>query len=44
VPDGKNFLSMECAHRIRFSVCRLCETNRLFNALKQQKPLVRLGI
>jgi hypothetical protein len=31
VPDGKNFLSMECAHRVRFSVRRFCETNRLFD-------------
>jgi hypothetical protein len=29
--DGKNFLSMECAHGIRFSVRRLCETNHSFD-------------
>jgi hypothetical protein len=30
MPDGKNFLSMECAHRFRFSVRRFRETNHWF--------------
>jgi hypothetical protein len=44
MPDRKNFLSMECAHGVSFSVRRFCETNRLFDVLKHQKPLVRLRI
>jgi hypothetical protein len=30
---------MECAHGIRFSVCRLCETNRLFAVFEAAKTL-----
>jgi hypothetical protein len=38
MPDGKNFLSVECAHRISFSVRSFCETNRLFDVLSSKNP------
>jgi hypothetical protein len=44
VPDGKNFLSMECTHAFRFSVGDFVETNRSFEARRYEKPLLHLKI
>jgi hypothetical protein len=43
MPDGKNFLSMECAHGVRFSIRRFCETIAC-SMPEAQKPLVQLRI
>src|SRR5207237_950882 len=44
MPHGKNFLSMECTHAFRFSVCGFCETSRLFESKRPEKALLGLKI